>query len=75
MAKGLQRAFAAEVRARRKELGISQEEFAARADLHMSYVGMIERCERVPTLLAIDKIARAFKTRASELIAGAEERG
>ena len=72
--KGLLRAFANEVRRTRGDLGLSQEELADRANLHRNYIGMIERGERSPTLLAIEGIARGMKMRASELIARAEGR-
>ena len=64
--------FAAEVRRSRTHLGLSQEELADRADLHRNYIGMIERGERAPTLLAIEGIARGLQLKASELIARAE---
>ena len=74
MAKGLIKAFGAEVRRLRKERGLSQEELAGLADLHPNYIGMIERCERVPTLAAMEGIARGFRIKVSELIAQAENR-
>lgn len=74
MAKGLVRAFGIEVRILRTELGLSQEELAGRAGLHRNYIGMIERGERVPTLLVIDGIAHGLQLKASELILRAENR-
>ncbi len=72
--KALLRGFAAEVRALRNNLELSQEELADRANLHRNYIGMIERAERAPTLLAIAGIAKGLDLRASELIARAEAR-
>lgn len=72
--KAILRAFAAEVRHSRSVLGLSQEELADRANLHRNYIGMIERLERAPTLLAMDGIARGLKLKLSELISRAEER-
>lgn len=72
--KAILRPFAAEVRHSRNDLGLSQEELADRASLHRNYIGMIERVERVPTLLAMDGIARGLKVRLSELVARAESR-
>jgi transcriptional regulator with XRE-family HTH domain len=43
------------VRARRKELGLSQEELADRAQVHRTFVGHVERAE---TNVSIDNIAR-----------------
>jgi transcriptional regulator with XRE-family HTH domain len=70
----LLQAFGTEVRASRTSLGLSQEELADRANLHRNYVGMIERAERAPTLLAIDDLARGLRMKASLLIARAEQR-
>ena len=72
--KDISKAFAVEVRALRTALGMSQEELAARAGLHRNYVGMIERSERNPTLVAIEGIARALKSKPSDLVAAAEAR-
>jgi transcriptional regulator with XRE-family HTH domain len=70
-----QRAFAREIRRARAALELSQEELADRAGLHRNYVGMIERCERSPTLVAAEGIARALKLRLSDLVARAEGHG
>jgi transcriptional regulator with XRE-family HTH domain len=72
--KALLRGFAAEVRALRTHLRLSQEELAYRANLHRNYIGMIERAERAPTLIAIAGIAKGLDMKASELIARAEVR-
>jgi transcriptional regulator with XRE-family HTH domain len=58
---------AAAVRKRRKALQLSQEEFAARCNLHRTYVGAIERAEENITLNTLDKLARALKVPAREL--------
>ncbi|MBI4059107.1 helix-turn-helix transcriptional regulator [Candidatus Microgenomates bacterium] len=52
--------FGKKVRERRFELGLSQEELAARAGVHRTYVGMIERAEKNITLTNIEKIAKAL---------------
>jgi transcriptional regulator with XRE-family HTH domain len=49
-------------------LGLSQEEFAEKADLHWTYIGGIERGERNLGLLNIVKVARALKITPSELL-------
>jgi transcriptional regulator with XRE-family HTH domain len=72
--KALLRGFATEVRALRTNLRLSQEELADRANLHRNYIGMIERAQRSPSLLAIAGIAKGLDLRASELIARAETR-
>ena len=45
--------FGLKVQRLRKEQGLSQEKLAERADLHRTYIGMIERGERNITLLNI----------------------
>jgi len=55
------KAFGDRVRQLRKQLDISQEELAHRADLHRTYIGMIERAEKNITLLNIEKIANALE--------------
>jgi transcriptional regulator with XRE-family HTH domain len=61
--------FGANLRSRRLALGLSQEEFAEKADLHWTYIGGIERGERNLGLLNIVKVARALKITPSELLA------
>ena len=48
------------VRELRQQLQISQEELAARADLHRNYVGSVERGERDVGITAIGQLARAL---------------
>ena len=45
----------------RKEKKLSQEELAHRAELHRTYIGMIERAEKNITLINIQKIANALE--------------
>ena len=52
----------------RKSAGISQEELAARLSMHRTYVGMIERGERNPTIRTLYKIAKALKVDSSKLL-------
>ncbi len=66
----IRRRFSRAVRKRRKKLGVSQEEFADMCGLHRTYMGGIERGERNVSLVNIEKIARAFKIKLSELFRG-----
>ncbi|MCX7550885.1 helix-turn-helix domain-containing protein [Xanthomarina sp. F2636L] len=59
--------FGAKVRGIRKIKGISQEELAHKADLHRTYIGMIERAEKNITLLNIEKIANALEVDLNDL--------
>lgn len=52
--------FGERVREIRKEKGISQEQLASLADLHRTYIGMIERAEKNITLINVEKIAKAL---------------
>ncbi len=60
------KAVAASVRRLRHKRGWSQEELGARANLHRTYIGAIERCEENVTLQTVDKLAKALGVRAVE---------
>lgn len=53
--------FGQKVRRERQKLKISQEELADRANVHRTYIGMIERAEKNITLENIEKITKALK--------------
>jgi len=59
--------FGSRVRELRKLKNLSQEELAFRADVHRTYIGMIERAEKNITLLNIEKIANALKVSINDL--------
>lgn len=59
--------FGENVRKLRKDRGISQEELSFKADLHRTYIGMIERAEKNITLVNIEKIANALNVDIQEL--------
>jgi transcriptional regulator with XRE-family HTH domain len=61
----------AAVRARRLELGLSQETLADFAQIDRSHMGKIERGERNVTFLNILRIARAIQRKPSELLGDA----
>jgi len=58
--------FGKKVRVERTKLGLSQEKLAARAKVHRTYIGMIERAEKNITLENIEKIAKALKISIAE---------
>ncbi len=64
--------FGKKVRSARKEKKFSQEELASRADLHRTYIGMIERGEKNITLINILRISRALNISASNLLESIE---
>lgn len=49
-------------------LNISQDELAFKADLHRTYIGMIERAEKNITLINIEKIANALGVKIEDLL-------
>lgn len=60
--------FGERVRKIRKEKSLSQEELAHKADLHRTYIGMIERAEKNITLINIEKIANALEVDLKKLL-------
>ncbi|WP_024692421.1 helix-turn-helix domain-containing protein [Pseudomonas syringae] len=60
--------FASNVRRRRLELSLSQEELAERAGVHRTYVGMLERAEKNVTIYNIWRIAQALNLEAAVLL-------
>ena len=59
--------FGHAVRDQRQRMGLSQEKLAEEADLHRTYIGMIERAEKNITLLNIQKISKALGVPISSL--------
>jgi len=68
MGKELLVKFGRRVREERTKQGLSQEELAARAGVHRTYIGMVERAEKNITLLSVQRICSALNTRISHLI-------
>ena len=62
--------FGEKVREIRNSKGLSQEELAHIANVHRTYIGMIERAEKNITLVNIEKIAVALNVNINELING-----
>jgi len=52
--------FGQRVRKQRLKLRLSQEKLAEKADVHRTYIGMIERAEKNITLVNIEKISKAL---------------
>jgi len=60
--------FGEKLKEYRKSKGLSQEELAEKANLHRTYIGMIERAEKNITLLNIEKIANALDIKITSLL-------
>ena len=60
--------FGERVRELRKEKELSQEQLSYKADLHRTYIGMIERAEKNITLVNIEKIANALDVSINDLM-------
>lgn len=56
------------VRALRRERGLSQEELAHRAHMERSYVSDLERGTRNPSVRALGRLAEALEVEPSQLL-------
>lgn len=61
-------AFGEKMQKVRKSKGITQEELANMLSMHRTYIGLIERGERNPTIRTLYKIAKALKVKSGELL-------
>ncbi len=52
----------------RRELGLSQEEFAFKAGLHRTYISGVERGVRNPTIRVLEEIALALGVPPAKLL-------
>src|SRR5438874_5009292 len=68
----VRKTFGAELRRRRKELGLSQEEFGERANLHRTYVSDVEAGKRNPSLQSMQRLASAVGASIGSLFGAVE---
>jgi transcriptional regulator with XRE-family HTH domain len=66
-------AFAVVLKRNRKAQNITQEKISEAAQIHPTYVGLVERFKRNPTLDVAERLARALRLPLSKLIAEAED--
>lgn len=59
--------FGKKVKELRLKQNISQEKLAEKANVHRTYIGMIERAEKNITLINIEKIAKALEVNIYDL--------
>lgn len=67
--------LARHLRALRAERGLSQEGLADLAELHRTYVGSIERCERNVSLDNVERLATALEVDICDLLSKSQPIG
>ena len=60
--------FARNMKARRKAMGLSQEELAHRAQLDRTYVSSLERCKYGVTIDVLSNIANQLEVSVADLL-------
>lgn len=60
--------LATNLRRRRREVGLSQEELAHRAEVDRTYVSSLERCVYGATIDVVDRLAKVLGVEASQLL-------
>jgi len=69
----LAKIFGVVVRRRREASGVSQEALAATAGLHRTYISMLERGVRMPSILVAKQVAEALGTSMGTLLTEVDE--
>jgi len=64
----LQRQFGATVRAERQSRKLTQQELAFAAELSLTYVGEIERGQRMVSLDTLQRVAKALDLTSAQLL-------
>lgn len=67
--KDLPKAFGLALKKIRSETGMSQDALAKECKLDRTFISLLERGERQPTITTIYKVAEAFEMTAQQLIA------
>ena len=62
-----------ELREARKKAGLSQEQLAEKAGVHRTYVSLLERDVKSPTVDVLLRICRALETKASDILKRLDE--
>lgn len=70
----VKRTFGFILREARAEAGLTQEELADRAGIHNTYVSLLERGRKAPTLVVLLGLSEALDARASRLVSLLEDR-
>ena len=74
MTSAVSQAFGIVLREQRLQASLSQEALAHASEVHRTYVSLIERGIRHPTLDIVFRLAEALKVAPSELVAATETR-
>ena len=69
---GLSSSFGPLVKKHRLAKKLSQEALAEKADVHPTYIGLLERGQRTPGIDVAERIAKAIGMKLSQMIAEAE---
>jgi transcriptional regulator with XRE-family HTH domain len=64
----IKKQFGKHLRELRLKHNLTQEELADKAGMHFTYVGQIERGLRNPSLVNLEKLAKALRVKAGELL-------
>jgi transcriptional regulator with XRE-family HTH domain len=72
-ASAFQRALGLAVKARREQLGLTQEQVYLRTDIHQRYLSNVETGKRNPSYASLRRLAAGLGLSASELLARAEQ--
>ena len=67
--------FGTVIRRLRESAGLSQEALADQAGLHRTYISMLERGLRMPSILVVKQLARALATTMASLLGEVEAEG
>lgn len=70
----LRKRLAERIGALRREAGLTQAELAERLGLHGSYIGLLERGRKTPSLPTLERIAIYFDVELEDLVAKDAER-
>lgn len=68
MSSDVRKQFALKLKTLREKSNYSQEEFAAICGIDRTYIGRLERMERTPSLVILQKIADGLNISLSELL-------
>lgn len=68
------RIFGEVIRELRRNRGLSQEQFGFECELHRTYISLLERGKRIPSLTTIIQLAIALKVPPSEIVRRVQSR-